>query len=53
MEAVQNGYIGGIFYSWNTENEEWDATVISDTAVLKPGTGYFANVNQACAITYP
>jgi len=53
VEAVQNGYIGGIFYSWNTANEEWDATIISDTAVLKPGTGYFANVKQACAITYP
>jgi len=53
VEAVQNGYIGGIFYSWNTANEEWDATVISDTAVLKPGIGYFANVNQECAITYP
>jgi len=53
VEAVQNGYIGGIFYSWNTANEEWDATIISDTAVLKPGTGYFANVNQECVITYP
>jgi len=53
VEAAQNGYIGGIFYSWNTANEEWDATVISDTAVLKPGIGYFVNVNQECAITYP
>ena len=53
VEAVQNGYIGGIFYSWNTANEEWDATIISDTAVLKPGTGYFVNVNQECVITYP
>ena len=55
VEAVQNGYIGGIFYSWNTANKEWDATIISDTATLKPGTGYFINVNQECqcAITYP
>jgi len=55
VEAVQNGYIGGIFYSWNTANEEWDATIISDTATLKPGTGYFININQECqcAITYP
>jgi len=55
VEAAQNGYIGGIFYSWNTANEEWDATIISDTATLKPGTGYFINVNQECqcAITYP
>jgi len=53
VEAAQNGYIGGIFYSWNTANEEWDATIISDTAVLKPGTGYFANVNLECVITYP
>jgi len=55
VEAAQNGYIGGIFYSWNTANEEWDATIISDTATLKPGTGYFININQECqcAITYP
>ena len=48
VDAVNDGYIGGIFYSWDTANEKYDATVISDTAVLMPGTGYFANVNQEC-----
>ncbi|MFZ2071432.1 MAG: hypothetical protein WAV32_07555 [Halobacteriota archaeon] len=53
VDAVNNGYIGGIFYAWNAANGEYEATVISDTAVLNPGIGYFANVNQTCAITYP
>jgi hypothetical protein len=54
LDAANNGYIGGIFYSWNAANEEWDATVIiSPDAKLKPGIGYFANVNQECVITYP
>ena len=53
VDAVQNGYIGGIFYSWNAADGEWDAAVISDAVVLNPGIGYFANVNQGCTITYP
>ena len=52
-DAANNGYIGGIFYSWDAANGVWDATVIYDTAVLKPGIGYFANLNQECIITYP
>lgn len=53
VDAANNGYIGGIFYPWNATTEKYDATVISDTAELKPGIGYFANVNQECSITYP
>ena len=53
VDAANNGYIGGIFYSWNAADGEWGATVISDTTVLNPGMGYFANVNQGCTITYP
>jgi hypothetical protein len=53
VDAINNGSIGGIFYSWNAADGEWNATVISDTAVLNPGMGYFANVNQECIITYP
>ena len=53
VDAANNGYIGGIFYFWNATTEKYDATVISDTAELKPGIGYFAIVNQECSITYP
>ena len=54
LDAANNGYIGGIFYSWNVASGKWDATVIiSPDAKLKPGIGYFANVNQECTITYP
>jgi hypothetical protein len=53
VDAAENGYIGGVFYAWNAADEKYEATVISDSAVLKPGIGYFANVIQECTITYP
>ena len=53
VDAVHNRYIGGIFYSWDTVHGEWNATVISNTTMLKPGIGYFAKANQECTITYP
>ncbi len=52
VDAANNGYIGGIFYSWNAATGNYDATVISDTAELKPGIGYFANINEECIIIY-
>ncbi len=52
VDAANNGHIGGIFYSWNAATGNYDATVISDTAELKPGIGYFANVNEECIIIY-
>lgn len=54
VEAAKKGYIGGIFYSWNAANGNYDALVIlSPGAKLMPDIGYFANVNHDCTITYP
>lgn len=53
IQAVQNGDIGGIMYSWNPVKNNWDATIVAASSILEPGKGYYLTVSRECMIIYP